>query len=163
MSKILGIKILVFGSPVLRRNSDDLNAISDVFSELDLRLSKSNIDLSIEPNSPIYGGKFFFTTSEISTFIEENGFLRIKTMIDTHNLELQGFNPFDEFEKNFNNINHVHISKINLDPILVFDEYKNLFDCFSRMDYKKTATLEIKESDFSISSIENFSKFFYKS
>jgi hypothetical protein len=56
----LETKVLVFGSPGLRKAIDNWEKhISIIFKEVDKLLSNTNITVVIEPNAPDYGGDFF--------------------------------------------------------------------------------------------------------
>jgi len=98
-SKLLSVKVLVFGSPSLRKKSTGWDvSLSSIFKKLDTLLDGTGIQISIEPNSKIYGGEYFFTVPEIVDFITLNGFKNIKTMIDTHNIILEDSDPIKEFD-----------------------------------------------------------------
>jgi sugar phosphate isomerase/epimerase len=160
MSSVLSLKILVFGSPSLRKNSSNTQNISDTFLKIDELLTNSGLELSIEPNARSYGGDFFYTPFEIIEFIKKNNFSNIKTMIDTHNLEMENLNFLDEFKKYSNEINHIHISEKKLIPILDFQKYEKLLNLIKLTEYSKTITLEIIQSELSFQSIQNFNNFF---
>lgn len=116
--KILKIEVLVFGSPTLRKDfKKNEKYIIDFFKYIDDKLIGTNCVLCIEPNSKYYGGEYFHTIGEIVNFIVTNNFSNIKTMIDTHNLQLEN-QDIKESIYNFKDfINHIHISEINLSEI----------------------------------------------
>ena len=65
-SKILGIKVLVFGSPGLRKSSETTDlSLQETFTIIDELLDGTDIIFCIEPNSKLYGGDFFYTVKEI--------------------------------------------------------------------------------------------------
>ena len=74
-SDILSTKVLVFGSPSLRKQSGDWKqTLRRIFRVLDIMLAGSDIKVIIEPNAKYYGGEFFHTVSEIVEFIDDNEF-----------------------------------------------------------------------------------------
>jgi len=157
-SKILSLKVLVLGSPLIRKKLDNTNKVSDIFFKLDEILKNTEIELSIEPNTRGYGGDFFYTTNEINDFIIKNNFSNIKTMIDTHNLESENLDICEEFKLYKENINHIHISEKKLQPIINFEKYEKFMSLLKKKNYNKTITLEIVESENTLNSINNFSK-----
>ncbi len=110
---ILDVKVMVFGSPTMRTGMiDDL--LSNTFKRIDDSLNNTGITLVIEPNSKVYGGNYFHNLNEIVDFIKNNNLINIKTMIDTHNLKLEGYDPIIELKKFYDYISHIHISEIKL-------------------------------------------------
>jgi len=109
----MGISTITLGSPKQRIRYDQ-SALLRTFAELDGALDAHNITLCIEPNSKIYGGDYFLTVDEIVQFIKTGSFKNIKTMIDTHNLALEGYNPSDVYRENRSYIKHVHVSEVGL-------------------------------------------------
>jgi sugar phosphate isomerase/epimerase len=153
--EILGVDVMVFGSPNLRIGEIDEYVINS-FHLIDELLQKSNIEMSIEPNSKIYGGKYFYGLSEIVNFIKNNNFKKIKTMIDTHNLILEGCNPSEEFIKYKNYINHIHISENGLKPIIDDKFHSEFYNTLKSYEYSKIITYEVnKLEDFDFN-IDNF-------
>ena len=117
-SKILGIKVLVFGSPALRKvGGYTFSNLHETFNKIDALLDGTDIVFCIEPNSKIYGGEFFYTIKEIVSFLSTFNYKNIVTMCDTHNSWLEGQDPNDELTKYKDYIKHIHISEVNLDII----------------------------------------------
>jgi len=140
--KIFGIEVMVFGSPNMRKGCVDKSLI-EIFTTIDNMLDGSGVELSIEPNSKIYGGDYFYNLHEITEFIIKNKYKNIKTMIDTHNLILEGYDPSVEFLKYKNQINHIHISEVNLKPISNLEFHKNFSNILKVGNYEKTITYEV--------------------
>jgi sugar phosphate isomerase/epimerase len=157
--ELLNVDIMVFGSPNLRVGSVDADVINS-FQLIDELLSKTNIEISIEPNSKIYGGNYFYSLNEIVNFINTNNFKRIKTMVDTHNLVLEGYCPSEEFIKYKNYINHIHISEHGLKPISDIETHVKFYNTIKDSDYKNTITYEVNNLvDFDLN-IDNFIKIY---
>jgi sugar phosphate isomerase/epimerase len=160
-SKFLSVKVLVFGSPSLRKKVDKWEeSLCRVFKKLDNILENTGIEISIEPNSKIYGGDYFFTVSEIVSFIEQNNLKNIKTMIDTHNIILEGLNPISELNTYYEHINHIHISENNLHPIKDIDFHLKFSNEVKKIKYNKIITYEVISCNNILESIELFSKIY---
>lgn len=158
-SKLLGINILVFGSPNLRKLKDKESLVK-ILKYLDKILDGTSIEISIEPNSKVYGGEFFFSLSEIISFIEENNFENIKTMIDTHNLILEGYDPNLEILNNFKYINHIHISETGLSVLKDIKFHEKFSKTIKDINYSGIITYEVVKSDDVIDSISLFSNIY---
>lgn len=160
-SKILSVKILVFGSPSLRKKIDGWELyLIDIFKKIDKLLENTNIELSIEPNSKIYGGDFFYSISEIVDFISKNNLKNIKTMIDTHNIILEDGDPTDDLKLYYEFINHIHISENTLKPIEDIKFHLNFSNEIKKLKYDKIITYEVIECDNIYSSIDEFYKIY---
>lgn len=156
-SKLLSIKILVFGSPSLRKKSEGWEeSVSKIFKKLDLLLEGTDIQISIEPNSKIYGGEYFFTISEIVNFITLNKLQNIKTMIDTHNLILEGEDPIKSLDIYLNKINHIHVSEKSLQPIKNSTFHTNFSSKLKELNYDGIVTYEVIKCENIINSLEKF-------
>jgi sugar phosphate isomerase/epimerase len=160
-SKLLSVKVLVFGSPSLRKKSTGWDKLlPSIFKKLDTLLDGTGIQISIEPNSKIYGGEYFFTVPEIIDFITLNGLKNIKTMIDTHNIILEDSDPIKEFENNYEYINHIHISEKNLSPIINSNFHLKFSNRIKELGYNKTITYEVMKCKNIMDSVENFYKIY---
>lgn len=161
ISEILSINVLVFGSPILRKKVNNWEkSLKDIFLSIDSHLSKE-LEISIEPNSKIYGGEFFFSVDEIVSFIKKHNLKHVKTMIDTHNLIHENLDPISELEKHFDYINHIHISETNLSIILDNKFHRDFSKKIKEMGYNKTITYEVKPHMDLINSIELFKEIYF--
>jgi len=161
-SEILDIKILVFGSPNLRKKVNDYEKkLVDVFSEIDSYLNNKNINLLIEPNTASYGGEYFFNLNEIIGFIDKNKLINIKTMIDTHNIILENGDPIIEFETNFNYIYHIHISEPKLKTLSNFEFHNNFSKLLKNKKYDKVITYEVLKTNDVLDSLKKFSEIYF--
>jgi len=156
-SKLLSVKVLVFGSPSLRKKSTGWDVLlSSIFKKLDTLLDGTGIQISIEPNSKIYGGEYFFTVPEIVDFITLNQLKNIKTMIDTHNIILEDSDPIKELEYNYEYINHIHISEKKLGPINNPNFHLKFSNQIKELGYNKTITYEVMKCENIMDSVKNF-------
>jgi sugar phosphate isomerase/epimerase len=156
-SKHLSVNTLVFGSPSLRKKTSGWeDRLPLIFTEIDKLLDNTGIQLVIEPNSKIYGGEYFFTVSEIVDFITSNGFKNIKTMIDTHNLILEDDDPIEVLKTYIDNIEHIHISEIKLEPIKNTEFHLKFSSHLKEMKYNKIITYEVIKCEQIMDSVKNF-------
>ena len=156
-SKILSVNVLVFGTPSLRKKIDGWeNYLIEIFTKLDEMLDGTGIYVIIEPNSKVYGGEFFHNLSEITDFILINKLKNIKTMIDTHNLLLEGDDPITEIENHYSLINHIHISEEKLKPLKDHTFHIKFSNKIKSMGYDKTVTYELNKCDYLQDTLEVF-------
>lgn len=157
-AEILGSKVLVFGSPGLRKQHDGWKlAVENIFTQVDKLLEGKNIKVVIEPNAKVYGGEFWFTLDEIISFLEINRFNNIKTMIDTHNAELENDFYLNDKLKYFDNyIEHIHVSEIKLANIKENELHKNFNLVLDFISYNKTITYEVLNNEGVLDSIKTF-------
>ena len=156
-SKLLSSKILVFGSPNIRKKYDGWEEhLPKIFKKLDTYLDGTNIQVIIEPNSKIYGGDYFFNLSEIVEFIINNKLKNIKTMIDTHNIILEKLDPITEFEKYYEYINHIHISENKLSSITNLEFHIEFSKKLKETGYDKIITYEVIKCDNLMNSVKQF-------
>jgi sugar phosphate isomerase/epimerase len=135
-----GIKIIVFGSPSLRKGNK--NILLKIFDLIDNKLKESKIYLCVEPNSKYYGGEYYHSLDEIVPDIEK--YSNVKTMIDTHNLILEGENIIEQYKKYSDYIKHIHISEKDLQPIEDWNKYYEFVDFLKKECYNYGITYELK-------------------
>lgn len=155
--RMFDVKVMVLGSPSLRKNVEGWeDKLSSILIQVDKLLTGTKIELSIEPNMRGYNGGYFFTLNEIVNFIERNEFKHIKTMIDTHNVKLEGLDPLNEFKTHINYINHIHISEPKLRPIVDFDFHKKFSELLKINKYEGVITYEVMKCENLINSVQKF-------
>jgi len=160
-SKLLGVKVLVFGSPGLRKKTNGWeDSLIEIFTYVDNILIGTDIKVLIEPNTSSYGGEFFHTVSDIVKFIDSNELKNVRTMIDTHNSILENMNPNVELVEYFNYIEHIHVSEPKLVVIKEDEFHINFSKTIKNSEYNKTITYEVMKSIDLIPSIETFSKIY---
>jgi sugar phosphate isomerase/epimerase len=156
-SKILGIKILVFGSPSLRKTNDNIDSnLHETFKIIDGLLNGTGIQLCIEPNASVYGGDFFYTISEIVNFIETHDFKNIFTMCDTHNSWLENKDPNKELVEFFPYIKHIHISEPKLVPIDNEYTHTRISKTLKDLEYNGVITYELNKCDMFDNTVRYF-------
>jgi sugar phosphate isomerase/epimerase len=162
LSEILGVNVLVFGSPNLRKTFNGIDEyLVELFYKIDSLLINTDIELSIEPNMKEYGGDFFTKIKDIVSFIEDNNFKKIKTMIDTHNLDGEGDDICKCFIKHKNLINHIHVSEKKLSPISSNDNHILFSNELKNSKYSGIITYEVFPNDLLIGSIETFKRIYF--
>jgi sugar phosphate isomerase/epimerase len=154
---ILGVKVMVLGSPSLRKNvSGWYDNISDILKKVDDMLNGTGIELSIEPNTKTYGGDYFYTVQEIVDFIVHNDFKNIKTMVDTHNVKLEGLDPLNDLRNHIKHINHVHISEPKLNKLSDLEFHGRFSKLIKELNYNGIVTYEVVKCDGLIESVKEF-------
>jgi len=162
LASTLGSKILVLGSPALRKKEKRyLQGLKEIFNEIDILLNGTGIKLVIEPNARTYGGEFFHNLTSIIEFLKENQYINIRTMLDTHNCVLENLDPVLEYSKHFDYIKHIHISETDLRPITCSDLHSDLSTNLKNSGYKGGITYEVKQCDNLEKSLELFT-YYYK-
>ena len=160
-SKIMGIKVLVFGSPGLRNFDNTIESnLHDTLKTIDNMLNDTGIILCIEPNSSVYGGDFFYTIEEIVNFLKTFEFKNIFTMCDTHNSWLENKNPLEEIELFLPYIKHIHISEIKLETISNYNKFSNIKNKLIEKGYSGIVTYEVLKNENVIDSVVEFGNFF---
>lgn len=119
-------------------------------------LDNTGVELSIEPNTKSYGGYYFHTVQEIVDFIVRNDFKNIKTMVDTHNVKLEGLNPLNETKKHIDYINHIHVSEPNLKTLSDFEFHKEFSQLLKSFNYNGIITYEVNKCNGIIESVKDF-------
>jgi sugar phosphate isomerase/epimerase len=152
--KKYGVKIIVLGSPSLRKGSK--KNLIEVFEMIDKKLKSYNIFLCVEPNSSYYGGEYYFSLNEIVEDIQK--FSNIKTMIDSHNLILEGEDLFEQYEEYYKQIKHCHFSEKDLVPIRDYSLYFKFVDFLRKKKYSYGITYELKEVSNIIQESQKFIK-----
>lgn len=138
-----GIKVIVFGSPSLRKGNRD--RLREVFDSVDGRLRENSIYLCVEPNARYYGGDYYHKLSQIVPDIE--GYTNIKTMIDSHNVLLEGGNLIDTFESYREYIKHIHFSEKDLVPITDYSKLTEFTSHLLKSGYEYGITYELKKTE----------------
>lgn len=134
-----GIKVIVFGSPSLRKGNRD--RLREVFDAVDDKLRSLGITLCVEPNARYYGGDYYYKLSQIVPDIQ--GYSNIRTMIDTHNVLMEGGDLIDLYNEYSNYIKHIHFSEKDLAPIEDYDKLRDFKDHLSRTSYEYGITYEL--------------------
>ena len=155
--KEIEVTHLVLGAPTMRKGSSSVG-LYDKFSYINSIVRENNQTLLLEPNSRIYGGDYFHGIEEIIDFINEIEATNIKTMIDTHNLVLEGEDPSAIFSRNKSYIEHVHVSEVDLDGFIKSEQHDNLASTLKENNYSGLIIYEAKPTSTLITEIENFSK-----
>jgi len=136
------IKVITFGSPSMRVG--EKSAMLKLLSELDGYIQNNDCIICVEPNARKYGGTYYYSLDEIVSDIYH--MKNIKTMIDTGNLALEGFNSINEYEKHKDYIHHTHISTPNLEPIDEYSIYIDIVSSMKSLGYNKSITYEYVKS-----------------
>lgn len=154
-----GIEVLVLGSPKQRKIFDRYRLLAN-FEQIDGMIRSRGQILCLEPNAKVYGGQYFYTIPEIVDFIREGNYTNIKTMVDTHNLELENENIVRIFEEYFGYIDHVHISEVGLGEFRPTPAHRDLSKLIKLLKYDKIITYEALNLKDPIKSIQTFANLY---
>jgi sugar phosphate isomerase/epimerase len=148
------VKIVTLGSPAMRTGSK--NDMLELLKSIDSYINKRDCTICIEPNARKYGGEYYYSLDEIVYDIKDLN--NIKTMIDTGNLEAEGFDPIEEFRKYSDFIYHCHVSTTTLGPLLSGQTSIKNVEEMKKIGYNKNITYEYTNSN----NIEEEMKYFLK-
>jgi sugar phosphate isomerase/epimerase len=137
------INIITLGSPAMRTGNK--NHMLDLLHRLDSYIDKRDCIICVEPNARKYGGEYYYALNEIVNDIQSLN--NIKTMIDTGNLEAEGFDPIEEFKKYSDFIYHCHVSTTSLGPIFPGQANIKNIEEMKKMGYDKNITYEYTNSN----------------
>ncbi len=157
----IGIEKIILGSPKQRIDIYS-SQLKYAFQVLDDKLASTNITILIEPNSQQYGGEYFFTIDSIVEFLAQNNFIDIKTMIDTHNIILEGGNPAEKFTEYQEYIDHVHVSELELASFKESDLHHQLAETLNTYQYDGLVVYECNQSATLFNDIIAFSNIYNK-
>lgn len=162
ISKLLGCKNLVFGSPAFRKRKNitkkeiELKLIN-IFKKIKPNLKKSNIIVSIEPNPKIYGCNFINKLSDAYKIVKKVKSKNIRIQIDSGCLNLEKEN-FNQIEKYLKFANHIHLSEKNLSSLNKENLFiKKLIFLLKKKKWKKWVSIEMMNKN--LSEIESALKF----
>ncbi len=153
---VVGVKILVFGSPKLR---SVMCGASRLFTELmqlcNDYIGNRDIYICVEPNAKHYNCNFLTTAKETSDFIRNLNLPKIKMMLDTGNMWLE--NESEDILFHYaSELYHIHFSAPNLIGLNKWEKrfgfafLRNLL--IKKYNYKHRFTIEclnITEQDLS--------------
>lgn len=156
-ASVLGIGILVFGSPKNRiyiNREKDFDIATIFFRDIGSYAYKKNVKLCIEPNPKEYNTNFINTTFEAYEFIKKVNSQGIGLHVDTGTILLNN-EDLNILEKVTTLIDHVHISQPFLDVIKLDKkyEYLEISKKLKKIGYSKWVSIEMKgnlqESNYS--------------
>jgi sugar phosphate isomerase/epimerase len=153
----LNINSIIFGSPIFRKEyNKNQKYIKEIFDFIEFELSNTKIKFLIEPNSKIYNTEYFYNPHEIFNFININKYKNVSTMIDTHNLLLEGYNPISILENNFKMIDHIHISEYNLSELKNIEFHIKFSEKLKELNYNGFVIFEIFKNENINKNIKEF-------
>lgn len=156
-SKIIGLNYLVFGSPKMRKGASE--DVRETLDAIDSLLDGTKIKLLLEPNARNYGGNYWFDVKEIVQFLGDK-YCNISTMLDLHNVLLENRNEHEDFIEYMDEIDHIHVSEVNLGLLTNFDRHEKFAETLRKFHYQKTISYEVLKADGMIESINNFSRIY---
>lgn len=122
LAATLGVRSLVFGSPLNRRfKEEDRGQAQEIaiefLSKLDALAEKIGVVYCLEPNPAIYGGNFMLSSLDTSEIVKSVGGKNIQMQFDLGACEVNLEDPEVIASKYASQIGHVHLSSTNLRPL----------------------------------------------
>lgn len=155
-AEILGVKILVFGSPKNRKRGnisylEACNIAIPFFKKLgDYAISKDCI-LCIEPNSKVYGCDFITNSTEGRDFVLRVGSDGFRLHLDVGCMLLEDENVIESIHSNLDILYHIHFSAPNLQGLLEYKfNYEKLLDLLNEKYTGKVAIEMLNLEDYDV-------------
>ncbi len=140
----IGVKILVFGSPVLRSVPNAAVLMTDLLTKCNAHINSRDVYICLEPNARHYNCNFLTNANDTFEFVSNLALANIKMMLDTGNMYLESETENTLF-KYASHIQHVHFSAPNLIALNKWPEhfaYNLLRERLIRLGYKHKFTIE---------------------
>ncbi len=144
----LGCGNLVFGSPKNRQLPKGVNPALAIpfFTGLAAAAKALNTTLAIEANPAVYGTNFLNTTAGAACFIQTVGAPGLGLNLDFGTLIANG-EDVAALEPYMHLVNHVHISEVNLAPIVPREGHRTLAALLHSTGYSGYISIEMKADD----------------
>jgi D-psicose/D-tagatose/L-ribulose 3-epimerase len=149
LASILGVKVIVFGSPINRRTFSKkkkiLNKIFiNTFKKLSVICKKNRVKLCIEANPKIYKSEFLLNTDEVCEIVRKINRTFVLVNLDLGAMIYNRENIKKIVKKNINLIGHVQISAPGLKNVSKHKKTISLLlNTLQKYDFSKTVSLEL--------------------
>jgi sugar phosphate isomerase/epimerase len=115
IAHILGVSILVFGSPMLRSCGETSTFhMTQLLASLDSYIGKRSMTICLEPNAKYYKCSFLTTCKETHEFVETLNLPHVSWMFDVGNMVLEQEDIKQCIQLYAREISHVHFSTTDL-------------------------------------------------
>jgi sugar phosphate isomerase/epimerase len=153
-AKLLGCRLIVFGSPKNRSYNNNYNEekTMDFFRELNMIAKDNNIIVCIEPNAKVYGCNFLWNLEQTYQFVKKLNCSHIKMMADTGCMSFENDSIFDIY-KYKDMIEHIHLSEQHLEILTDTHTNHKELDKILIDSGKTFVTIEMKTSENNINKI----------
>jgi sugar phosphate isomerase/epimerase/dTDP-4-dehydrorhamnose reductase len=141
--KSAGIDKITFGSPKARVCKDDNERRLVERVIRDCALIYPEVTICVEPNARIYGCNYMTTLADAIAFAEDIQLPNVKIQLDVGNFILEGDN-LDTLSKNVYMIGAVHISDVNLGPLIHDAQHQLVARFLSKIGYNGHISLEMR-------------------
>lgn len=149
LASILGVKVIVFGSPLNRKTfgkkKNILNKIFiNTFRKLSIICKKNRVKLCIEANPKIYKSEYLLNTNEVIEIVRKINSTFVLVNLDLGAIIYNQENTEKIIKKNIDLIGHVQISAPRLKSIS--NHKKNitiLLNTLQKYNFVKTVSLEL--------------------
>lgn len=163
-ARTLGVKILVLGSSILRKEYN-FRTLADLIWDLDHSLKDAGITLCIEPTAKYYGSEYWHSTDEIIEFLNKIRMRKnVCTMIDLHNIITEQKHNNNIVSVQLNNnidwIEHIHISDLYVES----NDYNFMHEEFGgtlhKLNYNGIVTYETSSAKNLEARLELFTNYY---
>lgn len=143
----LGVRVLVFGSPALRRveSEADVERFVEFARAVGDHIGARGLKLCIEANARAYGCNFITTNAECAAMVERIGHANVRMVLDTGCTLMEQQSVVHDLERFAPLVAHVHFSAPRLGS--VFDvadlSFPNVRRALDRVRYTGLITLEM--------------------
>lgn len=153
-AKLLGCRLIVFGSPKNRSHNNNYNEKNTLnfFRELDATAKENNIIVCIEPNAQIYNCNFLWNLDQTYQFVKKINCSHIKMMADTGCMGFENDSIFDIY-KYKDIIEHIHLSERYLESLTNNNTNHKDLDKILIDSGKTFITIEMKTTNNNINNI----------
>lgn len=144
MCHYLECEYMVFGSPKMRKpKNKTISECDDIFLNIFDKISdfNKNITIGIETNPEIYGCEYMSKYEHCKKILQILSKDNIKFHLDTGCVMLEGSDPIQIYNREKDNLKHIHISTKNLELISKDEKIQKFLQNFKG---KKNQTLSIE-------------------
>lgn len=147
-AKLMGVKVLVFGSPGLRKRVPGwIDSITTICQKVDKELKGTDIKFLIEPVTSFYKSEFFTRLEDIVPFLESNQFTNVGTMLDMHSCMHENLDVVTEYQRFNKYIQHVHVNEMDLGKLYSIEAHNRFAKELHKSNYQGIITLETIKPD----------------
>ncbi len=150
IASMLGIKVLVFGSPKNRQTYGlSAKTVQQIACEFFIKLGdiakKHDLFFCIEPNPKIYGTDFINNTNQAIDLVKLVNHPNFRLHLDSSTMIINHENYDNAIKKSISYIEHFHVSQPNLDVVVNNKtDHKIIAKSLKEAGYKKWVSIEMK-------------------
>ena len=149
LAKRLGVKIIIFGSPVNKKRFNKNSALLDkifirTFRMISSFCRQNNVTICLEPNPKIYKSEYLLNTKEAIKLIKKINKKNVLLNFDLGASLANKENVQRIVKSNISYIGHVQISAPKLKNLARYKiKIKKFLKVLKKMNYRKTVSMEV--------------------